>query len=231
MRSPLLRSPRVLVVATSLAVALAACVANAPTPPPSSPKAETVASRSAEPPPPPAAPASASASTQVTVAAASSGPPALPPGACPAAISKAPESGFKDDDGVPGPAELPIEDLDGDGVPEVVVSYPASYTERGVLVVKKVAAPACWQILYQGVGEGAGGRKTKTKGLADLSVLMLPITSNGRGMAMAIAKYDGKRYRLTSIEKCAGIDGKKLPAKECNAILAGYDDTAKGGPP
>ncbi len=232
-RSSFARPPRTFVAFTTLATALAACVTSAPPgpPPPPAPAAPTESVASPSAPPPPPGSASPSASAPLASATASNGPPPLPPGACPAAVSKAPESPFKDDDSVPGPAELPIEDLDGDGVPEIVVSYAASYTERGILVVKKVAAPTCFEVLYQGVGEGAGGRKTKTKGFADLSVLMLPITSNGRGMAMAIGKWNGKRYRLERVEKCAGIDGKKLPTKECNTILAGYDDAARGGPP
>lgn len=220
--------------AITLAAWLAACAATPPnTPPPPAPVASAQVVDQPGPPVSPLASAVASASIGVPArsapAAASAAP--LAPGQCPAAVTRAPESAFKDDDGVAGPAELPIEDLDGDGVPEIVVSFPASYTERGILVLKKVPAPACFQQLYLGVGDGAGGRKTKTKGLVDLSVVMTPITSNGRGLAMAIAKYDGKRYRLTSVEKCAGIDGKKLPAKECNAILAGYGDDAKGGAP
>lgn len=213
-----------------LATWLVACSAQPPSAP-SQPEPTAPAS-TGEPVPPPPLPAASTSAAAPTVSA----PPApsaapLAPGQCPAAITRAPENAFKDDEGVPGAAQLPIEDLDGDGVPEIVVSFPASYTERGILVLKKVPAPACFQQLYLGVGDGAGGRKTKTKGLVDLSVVMTPLTSNGRGIALAIAKYDGKRYRLTSVEKCAGIDGKKLPAKECNAILAGYDDDAKGGAP
>ena len=181
-----------------------------------------------DPAPPSVSSTSASVSASPQTIPASSVPP-LPPGVCPAATTKAPPNGFEADDGVVGPTELPIGDLDGDGVPEIVVSFPASYTERGLLVMKKVAAPACFTLLYEGVGEGAGRRKTKTRGFSDLSILMVPITSHGRGSAMAIATYDGKRYHLDRVEKCAGTDGKQLPASACNGILAGYDDAAKGG--
>jgi hypothetical protein len=121
-----------------------------------------------------------------------------------------------------GATEDVLGDLDGDGAPELMVSFPASYTERGLLILKPVPYPVCFQVLYDGVGEGVGIRRSFSKGHADLSIFFRPITSNGRGTALAVARFHDGSYRLSGVERCAGIDGKHLPQSECQRVLRSY---------
>jgi hypothetical protein len=90
------------------------------------------------------------------------------------------------------------------------------------MVLQSLPPPACFRVLYDGVGEGVRARRQRSHGLLDLSVFLTPITSNGRGSAIAVARFDGQQYRLHHTEGCRGIDGRPLPKRECAALIHAY---------
>jgi hypothetical protein len=152
---------------------------------------------------------------------ASAGPSSAVPARCPPATALAPPNAFADD-GIPDAEESPLADLDGDGRPEVQVSYPASFQERGTLVLERLPPPSCFRVLYDGVGASAAPRKTKSLGRIDLSLFLTPITSRGRGSAIGVARFDGQVYRLHHLEGCRGLDGTPIPRRECAELVRSY---------
>lgn len=109
-------------------------------------------------------------------------------------------------------------DLDGDGVPEIEVSYATSVTSSGMTVLKKTPdAWECFRVVYEGTAGGMTLRSTKTNGWFDVELSFMLLQDTGRGSGVVLMTFDGTQYKFTKALSCSGTPDPSA----CEALIMG----------
>jgi hypothetical protein len=85
-------------------------------------------------------------------------------------------------------------DLNGDGLPEVLVTKNDGFRNNYVFVLQHAAAPACFRQVFAGVNTGLSVQSARTNGWSDLRVGTTVVGGGPPHSEQSNWAYNGQKY-------------------------------------
>lgn len=91
-------------------------------------------------------------------------------------------------------------DLNGDGVPELIVQFHDGFRNNTVWLVKKESSPTCFTLLLTDTNIDIVPLKTRTNGWVDVGVKATVFGYGPPHLVKSIWKFDGTEYKLAATQ-------------------------------